>query len=215
MSLVFSPKAVKDTFRYSDCSLWSFNALIVFLLVFKWLFLCFVIIAAFHVWDPAISHSVLTVLPWCNQEVAEKQILLSLGSIQFNHISCWQKCGSAWDLVISPWLEHFHYWCYRCRTTVHTVGAPWNHINLQRLWRVLLFQAHTRPQHFRSACDRHLNSSKPMTVSLSASTMRQPNWVDERSSYRTSVLHNRKGHVLPCSHTQHLELASRVKLCVI
>lgn len=59
-------------------------------------------------WDPAI---VLR----CNQEVAEKQNLLSFGSIQLNHISCCPKRGSVWSLVITPQIEHF---CYMVHTVV-------------------------------------------------------------------------------------------------
>lgn len=102
---------------HSDCSLWLFHTLIISPVAFVFLFLCFVITAVFHVETLQFSTvCLLPLLPFCNQEVAEKQ------SIPFNDISCRQKRVYALGLVISPRLEHFCYWCYRCRSTVHTAG---------------------------------------------------------------------------------------------
>lgn len=86
-----------------------------------------------------ISHGVLPLLSCSNQEVAEKQNLLSFGSVQFNSVLRHHISAVAQNVALlgARWFHPYmntntvcSMLCYQCRATVHTAAAPQNRTNL-------------------------------------------------------------------------------------
>lgn len=87
-----------------------------------------------------ISHGVLPLLSCSNQDVAEKQNLLSFGLVQFNSVLRHHISAVAQNVALLGALRfHTSYMytntvcsmlCYQCRATVHTAAAPQNRTNL-------------------------------------------------------------------------------------
>lgn len=87
-----------------------------------------------------ISHGVLPLSSCSNQDVAEKQNLLSFGSVQFNSVLRHHISAVAQNVALlgARWFHTSYMYtntvcsmlCYQCRATVHTAAAPQNRTNL-------------------------------------------------------------------------------------
>lgn len=141
-SVLHLSRAVQDTFRSCDCSLdhvipsWCLPLLSCFYFVFSLSSSSSFVSRRLTV----ISHGVLPLLSCSNQDVAEKQNLLSFGSVQFNSVLRHHISAVAQNVALlgARWFHTSYMYtntvcsmlCYQWRATVHTAAAPQNRTNL-------------------------------------------------------------------------------------